>query len=286
MSKKTVANKTAQKNNNSKPAAKSSVQKPAAKAERNAQTAEAQDTEKKGKEATKKAAKTESRVDQLYRKIGTENVYRIVQDEGGHHVRVLRVMPDGSTKGDEMVVNLRGFERVDAVTAPDTADNDAAGETAAASSSEKVFKHDPRVPPVGQVLKREYKGRILEVTVEPDGFSYEGKRWRSLTAIAREVTGISNPNGPDFFGLNGESKHRALDMGAVKFALTLLPTEYAPLREIDLNNLLTTHDVGACTDALERIEKARALLSDSSKALGAAVRVISARRTALETVAA
>src|SRR5262245_19955245 len=52
----------------------------------------------------KKTPKPESRVDQLYRKIGTDKVYRVVQDDGSHYVRLIRVLPDGQFKGDEMVV--------------------------------------------------------------------------------------------------------------------------------------------------------------------------------------
>ena len=62
------------------------------------------------------------------------------------------------------------------------------------------IKSDQRLPISGTELTREYKGRQIVVTVLGDGFIYEGQRYRSLSAIAKEVTG-TNWNGYDFFGL-------------------------------------------------------------------------------------
>lgn len=58
---------------------------------------------------------------------------------------------------------------------------------------------DVRVRP-GARLVREWRGRRCEVAVEANGFVYEGRRYRSLSAIAREITG-TRWNGPKFFGL-------------------------------------------------------------------------------------
>jgi hypothetical protein len=52
----------------------------------------------------------------------------------------------------------------------------------------------------GMQLKREYKGGTVRVTVLADGFEYEGERYKSLTAIAKAVTG-THWNGHHFFGL-------------------------------------------------------------------------------------
>lgn len=43
------------------------------------------------------------------------------------------------------------------------------------------------------------------VTVLQDGFEYDGKRWKSLTEIAKAITG-NHWNGPLFFGLTKRSK--------------------------------------------------------------------------------
>lgn len=61
---------------------------------------------------------------------------------------------------------------------------------------------DPRVPPPGSVIKREYKGRMLLVTVLEGGFEYLGQHYRSLTAVAKAVAGAHH-NGFRFFKLGG-----------------------------------------------------------------------------------
>lgn len=52
----------------------------------------------------------------------------------------------------------------------------------------------------GMVLTRTYKGCQLQVMVLPDGFEFEGERYRSLSAIAKAVTG-SHWSGHRFFGI-------------------------------------------------------------------------------------
>lgn len=64
-------------------------------------------------------------------------------------------------------------------------------------------KKDNLLP--GMILKRVYKNRTLLVTVKENGFLFEGKVYRSLSGIAKEVTG-SLWNGRTFFGLNKHSK--------------------------------------------------------------------------------
>ncbi len=61
---------------------------------------------------------------------------------------------------------------------------------------------DSRLPPPGGQVTRQYKGRTITVTVLADGFEYLGERYRSLTAVAKAVTG-SHMNGFRFFGLGG-----------------------------------------------------------------------------------
>ena len=59
---------------------------------------------------------------------------------------------------------------------------------------------DSRLPPPGNWIEREYKGRLIRVLVIDDGFEYEGQRYRSLSAVAKAVTG-SHMNGFLFFRL-------------------------------------------------------------------------------------
>ena len=52
----------------------------------------------------------------------------------------------------------------------------------------------------GTRLLREWQGQTHHVTVVESGFEYEGKVWRSLSGIARSITGTPW-SGPAFFGL-------------------------------------------------------------------------------------
>ena len=70
------------------------------------------------------------------------------------------------------------------------------------------MRTDPQLKP-GTRLIREWQGRTYEVLVLEGGFSWEGKPHRSLSAIARKVTGTAW-SGPLFFGLraNRSAGHR------------------------------------------------------------------------------
>ena len=59
---------------------------------------------------------------------------------------------------------------------------------------------DPRLPPPGTYLEREYKGRRVIAKVLVDGFEFDGQIYRSLSAIAHEATG-TKWNGFLFFNL-------------------------------------------------------------------------------------
>lgn len=61
---------------------------------------------------------------------------------------------------------------------------------------------------VGSVISRIYKKRTIAVTVLDDGFEFEGETYRSLTAIAKAITG-SHWNGRHFFGLTDKQKEDA-----------------------------------------------------------------------------
>jgi DUF2924 family protein len=61
--------------------------------------------------------------------------------------------------------------------------------------------YDRRIPPAGTVLTRQYKGGLISATVLQEGFECEGRRYKSLSAIATQKTG-TRWNGPVFFGLH------------------------------------------------------------------------------------
>ena len=57
----------------------------------------------------------------------------------------------------------------------------------------------------GTVLVREYQGRRHIVTTVRDGFDWQGTTYRSLSAIARAITGTAW-SGPRFFALQGAAE--------------------------------------------------------------------------------
>jgi hypothetical protein len=69
-------------------------------------------------------------------------------------------------------------------------------------SSTKKEQYDSRLPPVGQTIRRPYKGRVLYVRILPKGFEFEGTVYPSLSSVAKAITG-SHTNGFLFFGLRG-----------------------------------------------------------------------------------
>ena len=69
-------------------------------------------------------------------------------------------------------------------------------------------RHHPReirLPRPGALIRRVYKGREIVVRVLESGFEFEGQRYRSLTAIAKAITG-AHWNGLLFFGLVKQDK--------------------------------------------------------------------------------
>lgn len=62
---------------------------------------------------------------------------------------------------------------------------------------------DPRLPPAGTSIIRKYKGKSLEVRVLEDGLEHDGVRYKSLSAVAKAITG-SHCNGYRFFRLEDQ----------------------------------------------------------------------------------
>ncbi len=70
----------------------------------------------------------------------------------------------------------------------------AAGEDVAAATPSRLSP--------GAHLVREWNGRTYQVQVTDVGFEMDGKPWKSLSAIAKHITGATW-SGPRFFGLTG-----------------------------------------------------------------------------------
>jgi hypothetical protein len=64
--------------------------------------------------------------------------------------------------------------------------------------SRRKPSRDERLPSQGTVLRREFKGQVIVVQVLTDGFQYQDRFYKSLSAIARQVTGTPW-NGYEFF---------------------------------------------------------------------------------------
>jgi len=85
----------------------------------------------------------------------------------------------------------RGESRIPKGTAPPT--HNAGAAIASIRMPRKSIEPMP-----GTTLWREYKGRQISVIVLPRGLEYEGKVYRSLSAVANAITG-SHWNGLKFF---------------------------------------------------------------------------------------
>jgi hypothetical protein len=65
---------------------------------------------------------------------------------------------------------------------------------------QKLKGRSQRLPIAGTRLLREWQGVEHSVTVRGDDFEYQGRPYKSLSAIARDITGV-RWNGWVFFGL-------------------------------------------------------------------------------------
>ena len=81
-----------------------------------------------------------------------------------------------------------------------------------AGAEERTFSVPTKIEPntqllPGTVLQRVYKGHPVRVKVMTDGFECQGERYKSLTAVAKAITG-KHWSGHHFFGLrqNGRNK--------------------------------------------------------------------------------
>lgn len=64
---------------------------------------------------------------------------------------------------------------------------------------------DPRLPPPGAWLERIYRGAMVAVKVRTDGFEFEGRVYKTLTAAVNHATG-GRWNGFAFFKMPGPAE--------------------------------------------------------------------------------
>ena len=73
--------------------------------------------------------------------------------------------------------------------------------------SRKSMVADPRNPVAGTRLVREWDGAEHTVTVLRDGYDWQGRKFRSLSAVAKAITG-TNWNGFRFWGLREKAREK------------------------------------------------------------------------------
>lgn len=76
------------------------------------------------------------------------------------------------------------------------------------ASGKKRVRHNHPGPRAGTRMVREWQGRLHEVVTLEDGFIYDGQKYRSLSEIARAITG-TRWSGPAFFGFKKRSSREA-----------------------------------------------------------------------------
>ena len=60
---------------------------------------------------------------------------------------------------------------------------------------------DPRIPPIGSIISKSYRGQQMEVKVLENGFEYKGKVYKSISRVAMSIVKRTG-SGYFFFGLS------------------------------------------------------------------------------------
>ena len=81
--------------------------------------------------------------------------------------------------------------------------------TTAWTTAPSPFASDPRLPKPGSTIERTWHDRDLKVKVLADHLEFEGRTYRSLSAIARELMGGKQVNGFLFFKLTAAPRTAA-----------------------------------------------------------------------------
>jgi hypothetical protein len=74
------------------------------------------------------------------------------------------------------------------------------GQTLVKKPEKRKKAIDYRLPSVGSVIVKNWKGKQLEVKILENGFEYEGEIYSSLSKLAKQIAGYA-VSGPVFFGL-------------------------------------------------------------------------------------
>ena len=74
------------------------------------------------------------------------------------------------------------------------------GETLVKKPEKRKKAIDYKLPNSGAVIIKHWKGKQLEVKIVDSSFEYDGESYKSLSKLAKEITGYG-VSGPIFFGL-------------------------------------------------------------------------------------
>jgi hypothetical protein len=83
---------------------------------------------------------------------------------------------------------------------------------------------DPRLPPVGSVIQRVYKGRTFEVLATETGFEHESTKFSSLSQLAKKITG-QTVNGFVWWGLGHKDGKSRSGAGSARLAAKIRKIE-------------------------------------------------------------
>jgi hypothetical protein len=100
--------------------------------------------------------------------------------------QIARRMQEGEPKGPTVTAK---FERKRKTRSRRVAKPKAKKGTRSKRQHREPGQRDPRLPKPGTTITREYKGKKLLVRVLDEGFEYRGKPYRSLSALAKQITG-------------------------------------------------------------------------------------------------
>ena len=117
--------------------------------------------------------------------------------EGDLTERLRRIRERGAVLANDADVRVMPPRATEVRTVP-------TGGASAAPVARRGHPDDARLPAPGTAFVREYKGRQVRVVVLPDGgFEWEGAKYKTLSAVAKAVTG-QHLNGFRFFRLEGQ----------------------------------------------------------------------------------
>jgi hypothetical protein len=79
------------------------------------------------------------------------------------------------------------------------------GETLVKNPDRRKKKVDYHLPSSGAIIAKDWKGKKLEVKILDSGYEYQGEIFKSLSNLAKHITGYA-VSGPIFFGLRKNQK--------------------------------------------------------------------------------